>query len=916
MLQAQIPSWERFIVGEADIANQSRISNGFLLVVFNTSNAQDNLDMSNVIRKISSDVAIIRSQGDFTGIKQAYYVNDLWKLSPNVQQGVKKSYRFVVKSIDPSATVKKINSRYEPVLKNDLIFIRGHVDEVIESVASITNVFYIGIESISPKVETPVIDLNLRPNQVNIVHQKSPELTGEGITLSIHEEKFDPHDIDFSNRVIDYEGSSQNISRHATEMTTIAAGAGNSFITGLGVAKRASLVSSDFTDIIPDPASFYIDYNISVQNHSFGTEIENFYGAIAAEYDENVNEINTLVHVFSSGNNGFDQASEGIYNGIPGIANLTGNYKQAKNVLTVGSADTVFNFPEFVSRGPAYDGRIKPEFVTYSNIGSSNSAAILSGICVLLQQKYLQRYNELPIFSTVKSILMASADDVGIPGPDYHSGYGSVNAYNAIQITENKDFVIDSVANGVTRTFQLEIPADVRNVRVALSWIDVAANPGDYKALVNDLDIVIEGPNGDLFYPGVPDPTPGTEILERNVSTGIDTLNNGELITLKDPEPGNYTVKISGDLLFGDHQAYSIAWYKERKNLFEWYAPVENENMPYNGESASYFRWNSTLDGAQGQLFIRWDDGREELIEGNVDVTKGYYRWVSPDTLASARAIMRIDGIDYTSENFIISSPLRPLVTVNCIDSLFIEWKPVNGADNYEVLTFDPSLHEYRSTVITDDTFAIIQGIDESNIFRVFPHFANHRGISGQAINTQSQVSTCFLNSFFAQRNGNLKGIDLTIFLGSVYGIRELQFFRTGLEDKLIGLLDKDQLTSKTLVLIDENPAEGMNNYYARLIFENGQIIDSEIATEYYFNNRPGMIFPNPARAGEEVKIFTRSFSDRHNFSLLSTTGKVIFERELLPERDFIRINAIPQGVYIYKVTGAEVNMTGKLIIY
>ncbi|QCK15558.1 S8 family peptidase [Mangrovivirga cuniculi] len=776
--------------------------------------------------------------------------------------------------------------------------------------------FYVGLESTKPEVETPVIDLNLRPNLVNTLHQKYPDLTGKGLTLAIHEEKFDINDIDFSNRVIEYEGASNQISRHATEMTTIAAGEGNSFITGRGVAKGTALVSSDFSDIIPDPASFYVDYNVSVQNHSFGTEIENFYGAFAAEYDKNVNNINTLIHVFSSGNNGFDSATEGIYEGISGIANLTGNYKQAKNVLTIGSADTVFNFPEFVSRGPAYDGRIKPELVTYSNVGSSNSTALLSGVCILIQQRFLQKFNELPSFSSVKSILMASAEDIGIPGPDYHSGYGNVNAYEAIKIVENENIHVDSLSDNEIRTFQLEIPANVNTIRVALSWIDVPANPGDYKALVNDLDIVIEGPDGALYYPGVPDPTPGSEILERNVSTGVDTLNNGELVSINNPEPGIYSVKVSGDLLVGDQQIYSVAWQMEDKDMFEWNAPMKDENMPYNGESASYFRWNSTLDDSQGQLIVKWNDGTETLIENDLDIKKGYYRWVPPDTLASVMAVVRINGIDYPSDNFVISSPLRPIVSVNCNDSLLIEWKPVPGSDNYEVLTFDPLLHKYRSTTITADTFAVIQSNDDNNIFRVFPRFNNYTGISGQAINTQSQISSCFLNSFFATRNNDLNGIDLTVFLGSVYSINKIRFFRIGAEDELINELGKEQLLSRILTINDLDPVEGINNYYARILFDNGQVIDSEIASEYYINEKPVMVFPNPATEGDEVKIFTRAFSEKHIFSLISTSGKILFERELFPERDFLRINSVPQGIYLYRVTGSEFNMTGKLIIY
>jgi len=40
------------------------------------------------------------------------------------------------------------------------------------------------------------------------------------------------------------------------------------------------------------------------------------------------------------------------------------------------------------SRGPAYDGRVKPELVAFAEDGSSGAAAIVSGISLVAQQTY------------------------------------------------------------------------------------------------------------------------------------------------------------------------------------------------------------------------------------------------------------------------------------------------------------------------------------------------------------------------------------------------------------------------------------------------------------------------------------------------------------------------------------------------
>src|SRR4030095_10435784 len=124
----------------------------------------------------------------------------------------------------------------------------------------------------------------------------------------------------------------------------------------------------------------YQQYNVSVQNHSYGTGIENFYAADAMAYDASVITRSTLTHVFSAGNSGGSASASGIYTGITGFANLTGSFKMAKDIITVGHTDSFGIVLPLSSRGPAYDGRLKPELVAFGEDGSSGAAAIVSGI--------------------------------------------------------------------------------------------------------------------------------------------------------------------------------------------------------------------------------------------------------------------------------------------------------------------------------------------------------------------------------------------------------------------------------------------------------------------------------------------------------------------------------------------------------
>ena len=75
---------------------------------------------------------------------------------------------------------------------------------------------------------------------------------------------------------------------HASQMATMIGGGGNSSDFSLGPAWGASLSSSSFETLLPDPIESYVQLNVSVQNHSYGTAIENYYGADAASYDASV----------------------------------------------------------------------------------------------------------------------------------------------------------------------------------------------------------------------------------------------------------------------------------------------------------------------------------------------------------------------------------------------------------------------------------------------------------------------------------------------------------------------------------------------------------------------------------------------------------------------------------------------------
>ena len=279
-----------------------------------------------------------------------------------------------------------------------------------------------------PKEELAVGSIDNTVNQINFAHHRFPFFNGRGLVVSIKENRFDSTDIDFKGRYLPTSLASSQLTTHALIMASLIGGGGNSFHTGKGVAWGTTLSSSNFASLLPEPDASYLQYSITVQNHSYGTGIENFYGADAAAYDASVITNPTLLHVFSAGNSGNLAPNSGTYNGITGLANLTGSFKMAKNVLTVGATDSFNNVSPLSSKGPAYDGRVKPELAAYGDEGSSGAAALVSGTALLVQHAYKQVFQKLPSSALIRAILVGTATDAGPEGPDYSYGFGILNA--------------------------------------------------------------------------------------------------------------------------------------------------------------------------------------------------------------------------------------------------------------------------------------------------------------------------------------------------------------------------------------------------------------------------------------------------------------------------------------------------------
>jgi len=231
----------------------------------------------------------------------------------------------------------------------------------------------------------------------------------------------------------------------------------------------------------------------------------------------------------------------------------------SKNVLTVGASDAERGIASFSSRGPARDGRIKPDVTakgvgtisTYPNSGygalngTSMAAPVVTGIAALLAHQWKTTFGATPDPVELKALLIAGAVDVGNAGPDYANGFGSVDAKRSLDMILARRIVSDAVAQNA----QVEIPLTLSSssdLRAVIVWSDPPAillgDELDAPALVNDLDLVVQDANGVQTLPYVLD----REHPFAEATRGVNKRDNVEEVELKAAAAGKYRLIVRG----------------------------------------------------------------------------------------------------------------------------------------------------------------------------------------------------------------------------------------------------------------------------------------------------------------------------------------------------------------------------------
>jgi hypothetical protein len=297
-------------------------------------------------------------------------------------------------------------------------------------------------------------------------------------------------------------------------------------------------------------------------------------------------------------NSSIHPAGDGVFRGGYETIGYNG---VAKNIITIGAVHDATNSSgvrvvgnatntSFTSWGPTDDGRIKPDLVAngqslLSSINSSNSAYGFSsgtsmsspnaaGTAALVMQEYIRLFGGAMRSSTVKGLLIHTADDLQAAGPDYMTGWGLVNGKAAADLvrdhaanpakTRLTEGLISTSSNTITHTFTWD---GVSPIRATLCWTDPAgssttATDSRTARLVNNLDLRVVGPNSvtnrPFVMPFVGNWTQASMSLP--AATGTNNTDNVEQVHIASPSTaGTYQAVVTYQgILSGNQQHFSL----------------------------------------------------------------------------------------------------------------------------------------------------------------------------------------------------------------------------------------------------------------------------------------------------------------------------------------------------------------------
>ncbi|MDF2456295.1 MAG: hypothetical protein K0R51_2288 [Cytophagaceae bacterium] len=571
------------------------------------------------------------------------------------------------------------------------------------------------------------INSSARENYINS-GLTTPLINGSGVTLWNREGgTIEPINIDVQGRV--FLSPNSGLSGHKNNTTECMGNAGNKNPLEKMFAWGCDVLLDDASG---NRNSFYSTRGMRYANSSWGSGWAGSYNGEARDED-NFTYTNPLyARVFSAGNSGGDAGQYAPYTGVTGgYANITGAMKTGKNMFTVGAVDRNDNLLGFSSRGPIYDGRVKPELVIHGEGGTSYAAPRMAGVLALLNQAYKLNNGVEPPSQLLKAVLINTADDVAAPGLDYQTGYGKANVRRAYNTIKDKRILTGSVANGATNTHTINVPANTYQVRVSIVWADYAAAVNASKSLVNNLNMTVTTNNGSVVNPWVLNPAAAQ--ITAQATRGVDNLNNMEQVTIDAPAAGSYTIRVNGATVPFGPQTYFVTYEFVQNEIFLAYPMGGESFVP--GER-QYVRWDYYgTDTAPFILEYSTNSGTSwTTISNSIASNRRYYEWSLPNITQTIQVRVRKGTLSDATDSpvSLIRIPV-PEVAKACSTSVTLQWPAVTGATGYDIYRLGTKYMELvGSSATTEYTVA---GTNSSSTYYFAVSAKGANGLIGRRSN-------------------------------------------------------------------------------------------------------------------------------------------------------------------------------------
>ncbi len=316
------------------------------------------------------------------------------------------------------------------------------------------------------------------------------------------------------------------------------------------------------------------------------------YGTGARDLDAFVDAHPDMLVVFNTGNAGSD-----------GVETTLSSPGCAKNTLQVGGMQFLGNGKRQVvfysGKGPTLDGRLKPELVGPASVlagdsdfdvttrncddstqgGTSWSSPTVAGAAALARQYYREGWYPTgskvsadgidPSAALLRATLIAGARRIpwlqtnrgglraSAPTPSYEQGFGfpvlgDVLRFEGdarqLEVLDRSDDRGLEAGRTLERVYRV---SEGTPLRVVLAWTDPPGDPaldGADPQLINDLDLEVRGPSGELLH--------GNETLHPGQA---DHINNVEAVLIDAPAAGLYRVTVRANALgAGPRQGFAL----------------------------------------------------------------------------------------------------------------------------------------------------------------------------------------------------------------------------------------------------------------------------------------------------------------------------------------------------------------------